>query len=1058
MALNIMMGAMLLTLALVLIQLFLAENRHWALIIIVFGCALSDICCLFLGRIYRIEFLYLVADVFYIIRAWLFFMVAWFVNDLVIPKKFAFYYHPSLYCAIIQTILIGVLSSSGHFMLVRRRLWIIDFWVLYGSDSFDYYSTLSLISVITVLITIVYTSTKTSQIFRSRTVVLIVAQISYMIYLVVGHKYDHPVWISSVIISLACVLMAYYVIKYTPNTFRSWALANLSNQLSDGFILYDNKDRFIYVNDRMKRLFSESMIKEFNSKERFLEWVNDNEEIEGIKIKKIFEKDEEGNEKEIFFDVHEHPLSDGEFSLGVFYNLKNVTNTVTRIEAITEANIQLENVARMKSDFLANMSHEIRTPMNAVIGMAEMTLRENMTPAARNYVNQIKSSGQALLTIINDILDYSKIESGKMEISYADYETMSIAQDVASIISTRVGAKPVELIIDVDPTLPYRVMGDNIRVKQVITNLATNAVKYTEKGHVTLSIGYSKIDDTNIMLEVKVRDSGIGIKQDDLSKLFDSFSQVDSKRNRNVEGTGLGLAISKNLVNLMNGQIHVESEYGKGSCFSFEVPQIIMDARPSVSVKGADKLRAVILEDNDFSERALMVAINKLGVTCDTVSDIEELKEAIKEKTDFVFVCEDCYNDEITSVVKGNKDITFVIMVKSSDPKLKLLKNMIELRKPVYSLNLGAIFNHEDLYSTLEREGAFSIDFVAPKAKVLIVDDNEINLTVAAGLMEPLQMQVDTALSGVEAINKIAKKKYDIVFMDHMMPGMDGIETTRMIRRDFRNYDTVPIIALTANALEEAKSIFLTEGMNDFIAKPVEVAVIITKIKEWLPDDLIIPAENLIGGAVPMGTETGDEVMDELKKIEELDVEAASKLLGGYPLYKKVIKDYYTAIPKKTKTVNEFLEAKDYTNFKIEAHSIKSASRQIGYMELGEIAAELEKAGNEGNAEYIEANAGKMLSLYQQMHEKLDPFFKEEQSDTSSLPRISKEILEESFANMEKALDNLDMDTVEKEFEKLSGYDYRTKEKEFMAELKAGVESYDSDACLEIINKWKAIV
>ena len=263
---------------------------------------------------------------------------------------------------------------------------------------------------------------------------------------------------------------------------------------------------------------------------------------------------------------------------------------------------ELKREAHIKSDFLANMSHEIRTPMNAVIGMAEMALREDLPPVAKEYIRQIKASSNTLLKIINDILDFSKIESGKMDINLAEYELFSIVKDISSFIMARIGDKKLEFIVDVAPDIPRQLMGDRIRIQQVILNLANNAVKFTREGCVYLSINYEKKSEREILMKIFVQDTGMGIKKEDMGKLFQSFQQLDSKRNRNIEGTGLGLAISKQLITLMNGKIEVESEYGKGSRFSFEIPQIVLDAAPAIEVSaGQRSAKAVgLLCDNEY--------------------------------------------------------------------------------------------------------------------------------------------------------------------------------------------------------------------------------------------------------------------------------------------------------------------------------------------------------------------------------------------------------------------------------------------------------------------------
>lgn len=289
----------------------------------------------------------------------------------------------------------------------------------------------------------------------------------------------------------------------------------------------------------------------------------------------------------------------------------------------TYETIRLSKLAvSQKSDFLANMSHEIRTPMNAVLGMAEMALREEMTPQAKQYIRQIRSSGKHLLVIINDILDFSKIESGKLDILKAEYEPLSMVNDLINIVNTRIGSKPLEFTLDLDPGIPRKLYGDSVRIHQVLLNLLNNAVKFTERGEVHLALSYEYIDDETIMLRAVVRDTGIGIKPEDMGKLFQSFQQVDSKRNRNIEGTGLGLAISKQLLKLMNGSIRVESKYNSGSVFYVELPQRVVSREPSVPCADSGKT-AALLVGNEYIRGQLCRDLRSLHVEY-TVLDGEE--------------------------------------------------------------------------------------------------------------------------------------------------------------------------------------------------------------------------------------------------------------------------------------------------------------------------------------------------------------------------------------------------------------------------------------------------
>ena len=312
------------------------------------------------------------------------------------------------------------------------------------------------------------------------------------------------------------------------------------------------------------------------------------------------------------------------------YTIANVLSDIAYSKyQVSLTNMELKKTSNMKSDFLANMSHEIRTPMNAVIGMAEMALREDLTPAAREYIGQIKSSGQTLLTIINDILDFSKIESGMMDISDVEYEPMSMINDVSNIIMTRIGSKELELTVDVNPDLPTGLYGDNVRIKQVMVNIANNAVKFTKEGNVHIKVDFLQTTDDMIELIVSITDTGSGIKESDMDKLFQSFQQLDSKRNRNIEGTGLGLAICKQLVTLMKGKIHVDSVYGKGSTFSFVIPQKVTDIHHAVE-KLPENIVAAGLIQSTYIAQEMAIDMERLGVTYERLES-EENSNLVKE-------------------------------------------------------------------------------------------------------------------------------------------------------------------------------------------------------------------------------------------------------------------------------------------------------------------------------------------------------------------------------------------------------------------------------------------
>lgn len=715
---------------------------------------------------------------------------------------------------------------------------------------------------------------------------------------------------------------------------------------------------------------------------------------------------------------------------------------------VLQANKELERSSNMKSDFLANMSHEIRTPMNAVIGMAEMALREQLPPMAKNYINQIKEAGRSLLTIINDILDFSKIESGKMDISEDEYELMSMVYDVANLVMARLKEKDVELIVDIVPDLPNKLYGDSIRMKQILLNLVNNAVKFTSQGRIIMKVDYTKTAYDQIELDVSVEDTGIGVKKEDLGKLFQSFQQVDSKRNRNIEGTGLGLAISKRLLTLMGGSIWVESEYGKGSRFSFALPQKIVDESPSIKVKEPDSVLMAGLISNPYIWERFCSDAERLGVECIRVVSPKEFDLLPNNKRNFLFIEYPMFTELVEGYIRSHPQITAVLLVGFYAHVEYSIPNLYIVRKPLFALNIALLLNGERLHFENDEEEK-EFDFIAPNAHVLIVDDNAVNLTVAEGLLEPLKMKVDTVTSGQAAIDKIASHHYDIIFMDHMMPELDGVETTHIIRRFHSEYNDVPIIALTANAVEGTKEMFCREGMNDFVAKPIEIRIMVDKVRQWLPVEKIQKTKLVYDVA------DREEKSSEPIVVGDLDTKLAMGFFGSEKLFWKTLKVYYNSIEKKANTIKAMVENKDWTGYTIEVHALKSASKQIGAVSLSRKAAAMEKAGNARDSKAIHSHTDEMLKQYLGYLSVLEPFCAEEEEDEAQKKQVSKEILEQHFERISAAIEDLDMDQVEEVIAEMNQYRYDTRQMELFHQLKEAVEEFDVDRCEEILGTWK---
>ena len=649
-------------------------------------------------------------------------------------------------------------------------------------------------------------------------------------------------------------------------------------------------------------------------------------------------------------------------------------------ERLADTAYRAEKAEKSKSEFLANMSHEIRTPMNAIIGMCELALRErNVTDTVREYCLQIQNSGRSLLSIINDVLDFSKIESGKMELIEDEFNLASTLNDVINMTMTRMGDKPLELVVRVDTNIPKGLIGDEIRIKQVMINLLTNAVKYTHEGGITLRVSQT-IREYGINLNVSVEDSGIGIKRENIDKLFSSFQQVDSKKNRAVEGTGLGLVITKRLVGSMGGFIKVTSEYGKGSVFSFVIPLKVSDKKPFVSVRESEKINAASFIDvNKFKNPSLKLQYKRF---------LTEIGDSLQVRN---FLC-NRFEDLTMRINRGNithcfigkeeylankeyfesiADKLTVVIVQSRKDSVEVPVNMRCIYKPIYEIPIAGIFNNESMIVDLHEAKRSGISFTAPRARVLIVDDNVINLQVAVGLMQPYKMQVLTVESGAEAIRMLNSKDFDLVFMDHMMPEMDGVEATQIIRsRDEAYYKNLPIVALTANAVGGARESFMANGFSGFLAKPIELAALERILKQHLPKDMIEKAGNAAF------TEKSNIKLDnsELKTNERIDklIDVKTGLFytgDSKDAYLSILKTYVGKGREKVSLMGSFYAKADWKNYTIEVHALKSSSMSLGAKSLSDMAKRLELAGKSGDIQIIRDGHDELMRSYYEIIE-----------------------------------------------------------------------------------------
>ncbi len=593
------------------------------------------------------------------------------------------------------------------------------------------------------------------------------------------------------------------------------------------------------------------------------------------------------------------------------------------------------------------MSHEIRTPINAVLGMNEMILRECKDEQLLSYAANIQSSGKTLLFLINDILDLSKIESGKMEIIPVEYELFDLLLDLWNVIYMRANEKNLKINFLIDETLPKTLYGDDVRVKQIVTNLLTNAVKYTPEGEVELKVNYQKDQDNTILLIISVKDTGIGIKQEDMGRLFEDFRRLDEGKNRKIEGTGLGMNITLSLLKLMGGDINVESEYQKGSVFTVKIPQKVVNNEPCGS----------------FEKARNMQRQGKLG----------------------------------------------------------------------------------------SQES-----FEAPQANILVVDDNAMNLTVFKSLLKRTKVNVVTASSGKECLELVKKSPYHIIFMDHMMPEMDGIETLHEIKKltDFPN-DGVPIIVLTANALSGARESYLAEGFTDFLTKPIDGDKLEKMIVYYLPKEIVHKKEN-----DDSQTEESSSNKSEYDKYSEYGIsieQGLSYSKGNLDVYLDLI-DMFLNDDNQQDKLEKFIFEENMNDYGIQVHALKGNARTLGANELADIAFEHEKQSKAGNIDYVDQHWGELVEKWNTAREGFEQFCIDNgriEADESETVDMDREIFEISPEDFEAAASLIDDFETEKALEMLNQWLKNNLRQDERKRIKSAVmaleKEFDEEKAIEIL-------
>lgn len=656
-------------------------------------------------------------------------------------------------------------------------------------------------------------------------------------------------------IVLSCMLLTLNVNKYGLLDTMELAREKIIENTKDGLVILDTSYNLLYANDVARELFPD--INNAESREK--------------QIKEIFKEnpreavvDIEGRSYEIRVSRIEDD-NNGDTVRGYLAWIFDMTFVNHYTEEMIRLRQEAEKANLAKTSFLAHMSHEIRTPMNAIIGFSDLCLNNGDEGEIKEYVQSIRESAGTLMVLINEVLDISKIESGKIVLTDVAYSMKELMKEVISAIIPQINAKHLTFRYLLEKDVPVMLKGDKKEIRHIMSNLLSNAVKYTSEGTILFKVKEIERKDRKSLLEIIVKDTGIGIKEENREQIFDRFERFDVKKNYAVEGTGLGLSIVKDLVQLMDGSIEVESVYGEGSLFRARIWQEVLDERKGEAYRGSN---------------------------CDDIKyTLEQLKNAV--------------------------------------------------------------------YGNRGKRKRRSIRF--PGAKVLVVDDNQVNLKVASGLLKLYGIDAELAESGEECLNAVKKQTYDIIFMDQMMPGMDGVETLSRLREIKKGNKSTPVIALTANALVGVKEEMLEEGFDDFLGKPMDLTelenVLIRFLKE-LQEEMPEAGREETGFAA----ETAGRYESLIRK--GIDVQAGIELCGGEESYLEVLKAFVTNAPVQQRSLSQSLKLGDYRRYTVSAHALKSAAASIGALKLSEISRMHEEAGNKENIAYINEDFVNLIEEY----------------------------------------------------------------------------------------------
>ena len=659
---------------------------------------------------------------------------------------------------------------------------------------------------------------------------------------------------------------------------------------------------------------------------------------------------------------HVLPQRIGGRCVGSVIIFRDITEARRHQEELQRARDIAEEATRMKSDFLANMSHEIRTPMNAVIGLSHLALKTGLAPRQRDYIEKVHASGQHLLGIINDILDFSKVEAGKLDLENEDFELEKLLDHTASLVSEKCHTKGLEVVLDVAPDVPRRLMGDSLRLGQILLNYANNAVKFTHRGEVLISVRASERTEHDVLLHFRVSDTGIGLTAEQRARLFQSFTQGDASTTRKFGGTGLGLAICKRLAELMHGEVGVESEYGKGSVFWFSARLGIgrADQRELLPQPDLRGRRALVVDDNEHARTAIAAMLRAMTFTTAECADgagaVEAVRRAAAEGRPYDIVYMDWRMPGMDGIEAARRiqalglaspPLLLMVTAYGREETLGEAANSGIANVLVKPVSPSMLFDATVNALGAKRQPAPTLAPLAPPpsagpgladlrgARILLVEDNDINQQVARELLQDAGLQVDVAINGENALEMLERADYDLVFMDMQMPVMDGLEATRALRA-IERFAGLPVVAMTANAMDQDRQKCLESGMNDFLVKPIDPQQLLAVLARWIRPRPALPAVVRRQGDLPEG-------------IAGLDTTVGlANMAGKQGLYMAILRRYVDGQREVGQQIRRALGRGDRATAHRLAHTLKGVSANIGAVRVQEQALALERAIRDG--------------------------------------------------------------------------------------------------------------